>query len=210
TATHPAMLFYLDNWLSADPEADYNQRDLQRRYAAYLREQGSYPGALVVEILRRRGMDTSRVEQFFEQRMDAMENPRPRRRGRFGRRGSGNNQQPQQQPPQQRRRGLNENYARELLELHTLGVDGGYTQQDVIQVARCFTGWTILPLQFGPRFLYVDEFHDQGTKVVLDHKIENGGQQDGERVLDMLARHPSTARFISTKLARRFVSDDPP
>ncbi|MEE8201326.1 MAG: DUF1800 domain-containing protein [Candidatus Acidoferrales bacterium] len=206
TASHPAMLFYLDNWLSADPEADYNQRELQRRYAAYLREQGSYPGALVVEILRRRGMDTRRVEQFFEQRMDQMENPRPRRRGRFGRRGSGNNQQPQQPP----RRGLNENYARELLELHTLGVDGGYTQQDVIEVARCFTGWTILPLQFGPQFLYVDEFHDQGTKVVLDHKIENGGQRDGQRVLDMLARHPATARFISTKLARRFVSDDPP
>jgi uncharacterized protein (DUF1800 family) len=105
---------------------------------------------------------------------------------------------------------LNENYARELLELHTLGVDGGYTQQDVIAVARCLTGWTLLPLQFGQEFIYLDEIHDQGTKVVLDHTLRNAGQQDGERVLDLLARHPSTARFISTKLARRFVSDNPP
>jgi uncharacterized protein (DUF1800 family) len=107
-------------------------------------------------------------------------------------------------------RGLNENYARELLELHTLGVDGGYTQQDVIEVARALTGWTI-----GSRnpsvFAFRANTHDTGTKVVLGHTLSAGrGIEDGEEVLDILARHPSTARFIAFKLSRRLVSDDPP
>jgi len=108
-------------------------------------------------------------------------------------------------------RGLNENYARELMELHTLGVDGGYTQKDVTEVARCFTGWTIrLPRQGGD-FFYNDRVHDKGEKTVLGVKIAaGGGQDDAEKVLDILARHPSTARFISKKLAQRFVADDPP
>jgi uncharacterized protein (DUF1800 family) len=108
-------------------------------------------------------------------------------------------------------RGLNENYARELMELHTLGVDGGYTQQDIVEVARCFTGWTIdKPNQGGP-FTYNDRTHDRGEKTVLGVTIPaGGGKEDGEKVLDILAAHPSTARFISKELAQRFVADDPP
>jgi uncharacterized protein (DUF1800 family) len=107
--------------------------------------------------------------------------------------------------------GLNENYARELMELHTLGVDGGYTQKDVQEVARCFSGWTIQKPNEQGLFLYRPGLHDDGDKVVLGHKIlSGGGIADGERVLDILATHPSTAKFIATKLARRFISDDPP
>ena len=108
-------------------------------------------------------------------------------------------------------RGLNENYARELMELHTLGVDGGYTQKDVTEVARCFTGWTIRPPRQGGDFFYNDRVHDKGEKTVLGVKIPaGGGQDDAEKVLDILSRHPATARFISKKLAQRFVADDPP
>jgi uncharacterized protein (DUF1800 family) len=107
--------------------------------------------------------------------------------------------------------GLNENYARELMELHTLGVDGGYTQKDVQEVARCFTGWTIQKPNEQGLFVYRPGLHDDGEKLVLGHKIlPGGGIADGERVLDILATHPSTARFVATKLARRFISDDPP
>lgn len=107
--------------------------------------------------------------------------------------------------------GLNENYARELMELHTLGVNGGYTQKDVLEVARCFTGWTIQKPNEQGLFLYRPGLHDDGEKIVLGHRIlAGGGIADGERVLDILAMHPSTARFIATKLARRFISDDPP
>ena len=135
TARHPAMLFYLDNWQSADPNAF---------------------------------------------------------RGRA-------------------RRGLNENFARELLELHTLGVDGGYTQRDVIEVARCFTGWTIRTPRLGGGFEFNARWHDRGEKVVLGTKIPaGGGIEDGERVLELLARHPATARHIARQLAERFVSDQPP
>ena len=117
-------------------------------------------------------------------------------------------QQPQQQAKQ--RPGLNENYGRELLELHTLGVDGGYTQQDVINVARAFTGWTIKPPAQGGGFVFRPQVHDAGEKVVLGHKLAAGrGQQDAEDVLDILAKSPATAHFISYKLARRFVSDSP-
>jgi len=108
-------------------------------------------------------------------------------------------------------RGLNENYARELMELHTLGVDGGYTQQDIIEVARCFTGWTITQPKEGGSFTFNDKNHDKGEKTVLGVTIPaGGGKEDGEKVLDILARHPSTARFISRELAQRFVADDPP
>ena len=107
--------------------------------------------------------------------------------------------------------GFNENYARELMELHTLGVDGGYTQKDVQEVARCFSGWTIQKPNEQGLFLYRPGLHDDGEKVVLGHKIlAGGGIADGERVLDILATHPATAKFIATKLARRFISDDPP
>ena len=140
TATHPAMLFYLDNWLSTRP-------DFTRRFGA---DRG-------------------------------------------------------------KRAGLNENYARELMELHTLGVDGGYTQHDVTEVARAFTGWTIDRPRDAARFVFRPAMHDRGEKKILDRALPAaGGQSDGERVLGMLLQHPSTARFIATKLVRRFVSDDPP
>ncbi|MBK9314292.1 MAG: DUF1800 domain-containing protein [Acidobacteria bacterium] len=109
-----------------------------------------------------------------------------------------------------RRPGLNENFARELMELHTLGVDGGYTQQDVVDVARCFTGWTITPSP-NATFVFRPRIHDRGEKNVLGNRIPaGGGIDDGLRVLHLLARHPSTARFIATKLSKRFVSDSPP
>jgi uncharacterized protein (DUF1800 family) len=105
-------------------------------------------------------------------------------------------------------RAINENYGRELMELHTLGVDGGYTQADVQEVARAFTGWGID--QRAGTFTFRAASHDQGTKAVLGQRLPaNQGKKDGEDVLDILARHPSTARFIATKLCRRFVSDAP-
>jgi uncharacterized protein (DUF1800 family) len=113
--------------------------------------------------------------------------------------------------PNGRRRGLNENYARELMELHTLGVDGGYTQKDVQEVARAFTGWTIANPRQGGGFQFDPRMHDDGEKIVLGHRIKaGGGQHDADAVLDILAAHPSTARFIAAKLARRFVADQPP
>jgi len=169
TAKSPAMLFYLDNWQSADPHAADAQELMRGRVAM------------------RRQMNPRRPGIFFPpQQMPA------------------NTQQPRQ------KRGLNENYGRELMELHTLGVDGGYTQQDVIEVARCFTGWTIRQPRQGGGFVFEPRIHDNGKKLVLGHVIAGGGEHDGEAVLDILARHPSTARFISTKLVRRFVSDNPP
>src|SRR5437867_3822831 len=116
---------------------------------------------------------------------------------------------PLPQVQQRVRRGLNENYARELMELHTLGVDGGYTQNDVIEVARALTGWSIDPAQ--GQFVFHPFAHDADEKVVLGHKLPGGrGIEDGEEVLNILATHPSTARFITKKLAVRFVSDSPP
>ena len=163
TAKSPAMLFYLDNWLSADPKA---------------------------------------AEQMQQQQAQRL-----RRRGRLG--GAGNDMPPQnQQGP--RRNGLNENYARELMELHTLGVDGGYTQQDIVEVARALTGWTLANGIDGG-FRFMPALHDRGEKKVLGHTIRGGGGiEDGERVLDIVAAHPSTARHIATKLVRRFVNDEPP
>ena len=111
----------------------------------------------------------------------------------------------------QARRGLNENYGRELMELHTLGVNGGYTQKDVTEVARCFTGWTINQPQRGGKFMFNPRLHDNGEKVVMGVKVPaGGGESDGEKVLDILAHHPATAHFISLKLAMRFVADAPP
>jgi uncharacterized protein (DUF1800 family) len=114
------------------------------------------------------------------------------------------------EPPKPKKQGgINENYAREIMELHTLGVDGGYTQKDVQEVARCFTGWTI-NRQTG-EFVFRPRLHDNGAKVVLGHEIPaGGGMQDGETVLDILAAHPSCAHFISRELCQRFVSDEPP
>src|SRR5216684_1987444 len=163
TAKSPAMLFYLDNFLSADPRAP--------------------------------------------DRLAAQRAARQWRRGGFGRPFP---PRPAQQQGKKNVRGLNENYGRELMELHTLGVDGGYTQKDVTEVARCFTGWTIdKPRQYAD-FKFDDTLHDPDPKYVLGKKIHAGGMKDGEQVIDLLVHHPNTAKFISTKLARRFVSDNPP
>ncbi len=143
TAQSPAMLFYLDNWLSVAPNA-------------------ALPNAFVAR-------------------------------------------------PQRERRGLNENYARELMELHTLGVDGGYTQKDIHEVARCFTGWTIDAPRRGGGFIFRPRLHDDDEKMVLGHSIAGGrGVEDGKQVLRLLAAHPSTAHFISLKLCRHFIADEPP
>jgi uncharacterized protein (DUF1800 family) len=113
--------------------------------------------------------------------------------------------------PSRRSGGINENYARELLELHTLGVNGGYTQEDVEEVARCFTGWTVYKVNDVGLFMFDPAQHDDGEKVVLGHRISpGGGIADGEMVLDILARHPSTAHFIALKLARMLINDNPP
>ena len=140
---------------------------------------------------------------------------RPLNARQAGRRAAAVQQRMAQHPqlPQlaQRRRGLNENYARELMELHTLGVDGGYTQQDVIEVARALTGWTIGRGAQGGGFAFRGAVHDASAKTILGKAFAaNKGLEEGEAVLDLLASHPSTARFIATKLARRFVSDTPP
>jgi uncharacterized protein (DUF1800 family) len=166
TAESPAMLFYLDNFLSADPRAAARQ--------AAQRAQRQQLG-----------------------------------QGRFGRPFPAPNANAQANKKKQER-GLNENYGRELMELHTLGVDGGYTQKDVTEVARCFTGWTIEKPRENPVFKFDEKVHDPDPKIVLAKKIHAGGQKDGEQVIDLLAHHPSTAKFISTELARRFVSDNPP
>jgi uncharacterized protein (DUF1800 family) len=162
SAKSPAMLFYLDNYLSADPKAA--QREAQERYAR--------------QMARYRGWGPPPV--------------------------------PPSQQKKKNDRGLNENYGRELMELHTLGVDGGYTQKDVTEVARAFTGWTIEKPREHPEFKFDERLHDPDPKLVLGKKIHAGGMKDGEEVIELLARDPSTARFISTKLARRFVSDNPP
>jgi uncharacterized protein (DUF1800 family) len=190
TAKSPAMLFYLDNWQSADPQAaEKMQRELSQRRDRFLSLFGMNP----------RRMASQRGRQG-QQRMPQDPN-RP-----------GQNGQPGQAPNPQNRlpRGLNENYGRELMELHTLGVDGGYTQQDVTNVARAFTGWTLTAPRRDPEFRFEGRIHDDSAKQILGRSVHAGGMKDGEEVLDMLVAHPSTAKFISTKLARKFVSDAPP
>ena len=139
-------------------------------------------------------------------------NARLGRLGRGGRVVPNRPGMPNQPPaPQRPQRGLNENYARELMELHTLGVDGGYTQQDVIEVARILTGWTIDRPQLGGSFIFRPQVHDAGEKTVLGTKFPAGrGEEEGERLLDLLAAHPSTAKHIAFKLVQRFVADEPP
>ena len=139
--------------------------------------------------------------------------PQQFRRGAFARGGFGRppiRQQQRQQAQQKAPKGLNENYARELMELHTLGVDGGYTQQDVTEVAKVFTGWTIDKPLRGGDFKFDENRHEPGPKFVLGKNIKEDGQKEGDKVLDMLAHSPATAHFISKKLAIRFVSDNPP
>jgi uncharacterized protein (DUF1800 family) len=169
TAKSPAMLFYLDNWMSVGPNS---------------------PQALGVPARPMRGGygPYGRPRRF----------PYPEQR-------PGPNQNGKRKPT-----GLNENYGRELLELHTLSVNGGYSQHDVTEVAKVFTGWTIEKPYEGLGFRYEARMHEPGPKVVLGHKIKPKGEDEGREVLHLLATSPRTAHFISLKLAQRFVSDDPP
>ncbi|HEV2765461.1 MAG TPA: DUF1800 domain-containing protein, partial [Pyrinomonadaceae bacterium] len=207
TAKSPAMLFYLDNYQSVSPNAGApRRRELRRMY----------------DMMTPEAREEVR-ERMERRRANRANNPNRarRRQQQDGQTEMGGEMTPQQQQQRQRlgqgrRRGINENYARELMELHTLGVEGGYTQRDVQEVARAFTGWTILDPrgrmtgEDAGQFVFNARLHDDGEKTVLGQKIPaGGGQRDGEIVLDILARHPSTAKFIATKLARRFVSDDP-
>ncbi|HJQ69516.1 MAG TPA: DUF1800 domain-containing protein [Blastocatellia bacterium] len=188
TAKSPAMLFYLDNFQSMSPDAQLpGRRGLNRA----LRRNP----ALIGGNLRNRQQEDNREMDRDEQKGE-QQNAQPR--------------PSQPNNPFNRKRGINENYAREIMELHTLGVDGGYTQKDVQEVARAFTGWTIQQPRQNGKFIFRDFMHDKGEKVVLGQKINAGGMKDGETVIEILARHPNTAKFISTKLVRRFVSDNPP
>jgi uncharacterized protein (DUF1800 family) len=189
-AKSPAMLFYLDNFQSA---ADSIHPTLAGRNARVGR------GAIVRGIPGRRSFPgvagPGRIPPALR---DRLETATPEERERL-----------LQRAQQQAKRGLNENYARELMELHTLGVDGGYTQKDVQEVARALTGWTF-NRQNG-EFVFNPSIHDAGEKTILGKRFPAArGIEEGEEVLDMVARAPATARFISTKLARHFVSDDPP
>jgi len=178
TAKSPAMLFYLDNWLSADPAA-WKRLQAQMENRRELREmRGPFGG------------------------------PRFPPSGGPGANGDPNGPNANAKPKQER--GLNENYGRELMELHTLGVDGGYTQDDVVNVAKAFTGWSIRQPRRNPEFFFEERLHDSSVKTVLGHKIHAGGMKDGEEVLDILARDPHTAHHVSQELAQRFVSDNPP
>jgi len=158
TAQSPAMLFYLDNWLSVGPDSDFS-----------------------LGIPKRPGNGNWR-------RYPPIRPPRPKAN----------------------RSGLNENYGRELMELHTLGVSGGYTQKDVTEVARVFTGWTLKQPREGGGFFFDERKHEPGNKMVLGRRIKPAGEKEGREVLHLLAHNPATAKFICTKLATRFVSDNPP
>ncbi|MCA1567569.1 MAG: DUF1800 domain-containing protein [Acidobacteria bacterium] len=228
TAQSPAMLFFLDNYQSVSPAAGRGgarMRPRVKRFSEMLAipQAGGEAGAEQQQGGRRRGR-MNRRRQLMREGANAgaaPEMPGAQKQGETPGAQAQETPRPQQQP-RRMRRGINENYARELMELHTLGVEGGYTQKDVQEVARCFTGWTI----FDPRgqggaagltnperagtFFFNPRLHDDGEKLVLGHKIPaGGGIGDGMLVLDILSKHPSTAKFIATKLARRFVSDNP-
>ena len=168
TAKSPAMLFYLDNWLSVDPDAfkQWQQQATKRRQ----RFQGLFARSF--------GSDPSDLQA--------------------------------KQNAKQQDRGINENYGREVMELHTVGVDAGYTQQDVIEMAKCLTGWTVRTPHIDPVFVFRREFHTSGKKVVMGHTFNYGDERDGEEALKMLANDLHTAKFISSEIARHFVSDNPP
>ena len=174
TAKSPAMLFYLDNWLSADPDAvKMAQAQAAIRRSRY---QGIFVGG-------------APPPGTFPGR-----SPFPRPAGRA----------------QKEERGLNENYGREVMEPHTVGVDAGYTQQDVIEMAKCLTGWTVHEPRKDPQFFFDEKVHAQGKKVVMGRTFNYGGMKDGEESLKFLASNPNTAAHISLELARHFVSDNPP
>ncbi len=216
TARHPAMLFYLDNFESVAPIAQNRGNNRAANRVLRQIQSGNITPGMREQIKRQRGITDAELDAFIRQ---ARNNP--------------------QAGQQRNQRGLNENYARELMELHTLGVDGGYTQKDIIEVARAFTGWTIAdPRGFrrsaaemitgsdqrGNRgrqaarlpgnvesgeFYFNANWHDKDPKFVLGQKVDAGGVNDGMKVIDLLVEHPSTAKFIARKLAVKFVSDNP-
>src|SRR5580692_7411092 len=185
TAKSPAMLFYLDNFLSADPAAVARNQQMKAM------RQGRFQGGFA-------GGSTPTPGTF----PGPLANPPAN--------GANPNGATATAAKNKKDSGLNENYGREVMELHTVGVDGGYTQQDVIQMAECLTGWTVREPRKDPEFFYDDRIHAQGKKVVMGRTFSYGGEKDGEEALKMLANHPNTAKFISTELARPFVSDNPP
>ncbi|MFY7951577.1 MAG: DUF1800 domain-containing protein, partial [Armatimonadaceae bacterium] len=195
SARSPAMLLYLDNFQSVADAPKFESGALEPRQMP-----SNWEG---LRRLARRGFTgavqlTERIETLSK---ESNTSPDVLYERFIRSMGAGNRD----------RRGLNENYARELLELHTLGVDGGYTQKDVQEVARSLTGWTVSGGRYGGEFSFNSRLHDNGTKVVLGKSIPaGGGIRDGEMVLEILANHPSTMRHVSRKLCVRFVSDNPP
>jgi uncharacterized protein (DUF1800 family) len=205
-AESPAMMFYLDNWMSASPDSKQPRPPRPQNPPP---PQGlrpvpvANPASLAIPQSEAMPANDKAMTAAKESQQAAPGNQQPMP--------NKTQSPPLPPPPAPRKPGINENYARELMELHTLGVDGGYTQKDVQEVARCFTGWTIDRPYQGGGFVFRPWMHDTGSKTVLGLKIlAGGGISDGKRVIEILARHPSTARFIAKKLCQRFVSDTPP
>ena len=195
TAKSPAMLFYLDNWQSVGPHSEQAERGPRqggnnqfRRNAGFNRRPFGAP------------MPNRQAQQRQATNQNSNQNDDQTMRTADG----------QPAPPKpSKKAGLNENYGRELMELHTLGVDGGYTQKDVTELAKILTGWTIRQPRLGGSFDFNGRMHEPGPKHFLGQEIKDDGENEGMKVLEILAHHPSTAKFISKKLAMRFVSDDP-
>jgi uncharacterized protein (DUF1800 family) len=217
TAQHPAMLFFLDNFESVSPDSRAKERNSDGGRLRQAVLSGELSPQIRERIKERQGITDAQLDQRIRrlQNAPAAAAKRPKR-------------------------GINENYARELMELHTLGVDGGYTQKDIIEVAKAFTGWTIADprgyrraaadmikgdesrrvnrlqrLQGAPgdiesgEFYFNPRWHENGPKMVLGQKVDEGGIKDGLRVIDILVESPATAKFIARKLAVKFVSDTP-
>ena len=217
TAQHPAMLFFLDNFESVSPDSQAKERNSGGGRLRQAVLSGELSPQIRERIKERQGITDAQLDQRIRrlQNAPAAAAKRPKR-------------------------GINENYARELMELHTLGVDGGYTQKDIIEVAKAFTGWTIADprgyrraaadmikgdesrrvnrlqrLQGAPgdiesgEFYFNPRWHENGPKMVLGQKVDEGGIKDGLRVIDILVESPATAKFIARKLAVKFVSDTP-
>ncbi len=205
TAKSPAMLFYLDNWESVGPDSQFALGGPGRNGPRPRRGFNQNPNVYRPNVGRTRGPVGNSDEAAMRS------NSRNGAPDDAAMQAAGQGQPlPRPQQLQQQRRGLNENYAREIMELHTLGVDGGYTQKDVTELAKVLTGWTIRQPRQGGGYEFNERMHEPGTKVVLGHKFSSNDEREGEKAIEMLARHPSTAKFISRKLAMRFVSDDPP
>jgi len=227
TAKSPAMLFYLDNYQSISPNTRINSERGGQGGGNRQLERAINNPQVRERIKARQGITDAQLDARIEkmrQNRQSVDMPNA-------------SNAPQKIKKQQR--GINENYAREIMELHTLGVDGGYSQKDIGEIARAFTGWTIIDPR-GYRkiamsdgetdniradrqarrmglpedaesgtFYFNERFHDRSEKTVLGQKVNEGGMKDGLKILDILVNHPSTAKFIARKLAVKFVSDTP-